>query len=45
MNLGEKEIFLKIYEIIQVEKKFSDWLKGAHGCNLGTKNVLCAKWG
>jgi hypothetical protein len=42
MNFGEREIFLKIYETIQVEKKFPGWLEGAHGCNLGTRDVLCA---
>jgi hypothetical protein len=42
MNFGEGEIFLKIHEIIQVEKKFPGWLEGAHGCNLGTKDAPCA---
>jgi hypothetical protein len=42
MNFGEVEIFLKIHETIQIEKKFPDWLEGAHGYNLGTRDVLCA---
>jgi hypothetical protein len=42
MNFGEGEIFLKIHETIQIEKKFPDWLEGVHGYNLGTRDVLCA---
>jgi hypothetical protein len=33
MNFGEGEVFLKIHGTIQIEKKFPDWLEGAHGYN------------
>jgi hypothetical protein len=45
MNFGEGEIFFKIHETIQIEKKFPDWLKGAQRYNLGTRDVLCANGG
>jgi hypothetical protein len=45
MNFENGEIFLKIHESIQIEKKFPDWLEGAHGYNLGTRDVLRANGG